>query len=117
MKSKKINLEERMEQLDGILSSLGKKDDEISRVIKPEIVNKELLLAILGRSGEYAVEDIANAISIFHDSYHVHKEQHGSFRDIYEDRDYIKLMNERYLFCYEEAMKFLNRTTSKGGIK
>jgi hypothetical protein len=104
------NLEQRLAKLQTIISQIENEDRGAEAVERSEELYDKLWHSIRNHAKGLDMQHASRALTIFHDSYHIHKEKHGSYKGFIGSEDYAKLMNERYLFCYEEAMKYLNHS-------
>lgn len=109
MKEKILNLEERLAKLQDVLSQIDSEHKGIEAVERAEQLYEKLWHSIREHAKTAKVENASRAIFIFHDAYHVHREKHGSYKGMINTEEYGKLMSERYLFCYEQAMKYLGK--------
>jgi hypothetical protein len=101
--------EQRLERLHGVLAQIDIEFKGNEAIEQAEELCFKLSRAIIEQAKTSNVKHKNRALTIFHDSYHIHKDKHGSYKGFVNSVDYAKLMSERYLFCYEEAMRYLNK--------
>jgi len=103
------NLEQRLVKLQEVLTQIDGEFKGVEAIEQSEELYNKLWHAVRQQAKASSLQHASRALTIFHDSYHIHKDKHGSYKGFMGSVEYAKLMNERYLFCYEQAMKYLNK--------
>lgn len=109
MTEKVLNLEGRIAKLHIVLAQIASEHRGVKAIEDAEQLYEKLWHAVREHTKTAPVEHASRALAIFHDSYHVHRDKYGSYKGFCGSEDYGKLMAERYLFCYEQAMKYLGK--------
>ena len=103
------NLEQRLAKLQDVLAQIDSEFKGIKVIEEAEELYEKLHHAIREQARGADMLHAHRALIIFHESYNVHKVKHGSYKHFIGSGEYGKLMAERYLFCYEQALKHLGK--------
>jgi len=73
-----------------------------------ERITREYYKEIIDQTASLSRYKRYQALSVFFDSYVVHKKMYGSFKN-YLGNEYIKKMSSRYEFMFERAMDYIRK--------